>query len=130
MEPETNTKEGPYSPMTIAIFGGALLIVSSAIGAFIGPMFSVKGSDAAQIAIIPIAQGAQTNVVVGAPEEMRNISGTITAIKGATFTLHNEMSGFSNPSLSERIVSVTTKTEISKITQKDEKRFRLRWQIL
>ncbi len=52
---------------------------------------------------------------------MRNISGTITAIKGATFTLHNEMSGFSNPSLSERIVSVTTKTEISKITQKDEK---------
>jgi hypothetical protein len=118
MEPQTETKEAPYSMMTIVVLGGALLIVSSAIGAFIGPMLSVKGGDVAQIASAPLVQASMS---APSQDEVHTLSGKVTAIQGSGFTLHMESAPFGDQTLLDRMVAVTGDTKVTKTEPKDQK---------
>lgn len=117
MEPQTEIKEAPYSTMTIAVLGGALLIVSSAIGAFIGPMFSVSGGNVAQLAVPQIVQ-ASTNI---SSEEVHVLSGRVSAIQGSGFTLHTDSAPFGDQTLLDRMVGITGDTVVTKTSPKDQK---------
>lgn len=111
MEPQTNT--GQYSIVTLTLLGVVMLILSSAIGAILGPVIfpPVAGTQAEPISIASASVGAPS-------QDIRVLFGTVKAIKGSNFTLHTQT--YQNDPLVDRNVSVTTGTKVIKIIQKDE----------
>lgn len=119
MEPQTNSGQalsGKY-----IVIGVVLLILSSAIGAIIGPVLSSGGNTGTQnqSASAPIFQAPTANAA-DFVQDLRILSGSVTAISGSNFTLHTQISGITNASLIDRTVIVTGETKIIKTAQKDQ----------
>ena len=117
MEPQANS--GQYSIVTLAILGVLMLILSSAIGAILGPVLFPSESTGAGNQ--PIMQSSpSSNSVFGSQVEVRTVMGSVTAIKGNSFTLHAQTSQIPNDPLSDHNVIVTSETKIVRITQKEK----------
>lgn len=117
MEPQTNT--GQYSIVTLTLLGVVMLILSSAIGAILGPvMFGDTNEE--QIQAIPVPQVSSGGVVVGSPDQIYAIPGTVKSINGSSFVLHTQLFATDKDVPADRTVFVTNKTKIFMETQKDE----------
>lgn len=58
------------------------------------------------------------------PDDIRSLSGTVTAVSGNRITIHTQLSDpFEDPALDDRIVTVATDTKILKFSPKDPKVF-------
>lgn len=114
MEPQTNT--GQYSIVTLTLLGVVMLILSSAIGAILGPVIfpPVAGTQAEPMQVM---QSSSAGVVIGSVDELHNLFGSVTKINGNNFTLRiQETTG----TIPDRTVLVTSETRITKATQKDQ----------
>lgn len=112
MEPQTNT--GQYSIVMLTALGVVMLISSSAIGAILGPTFFQ--SQVSQAPFVTQTVSANTDII---SEDVRILFGTVTSIKGNSFTLHTQTP--ENSALTDRKVIVTSETKVTKVSQKDKK---------
>lgn len=112
MEPQTNT--GQYSIVTLTALGAVMLVLSSAIGAILGPTFFP--APVSQAPFVTQIASANTDII---SEDVRVLFGSVTAIKGNSFTLHTQTEG--NSALTDRNVTVTSETKVTKVSQKDKK---------
>ena len=122
MEPQTNS--GQYSVVTLTLLGIVMLILSSAIGAILGPVLfpPVAGTQAQPM---QVAQSSPSGVVVGSMDEVRMLIGKVTAINGNTLTLHLQQSGISNANLTDRMIVINNKTVVTRMTVKDQEAFQV-----
>lgn len=78
------------------------------------------GFDAAKKRVLE----SPTGMMFRTPDDVRAVSGTVTAINGDRITLHTQSTNpFDDPSLADRTVLVTSDTKIIKISQADPKIF-------
>lgn len=122
MEPQTNT--GQYSIVTLTLLGVVMLILSSAIGAILGPVFfpPVAGTQAQSM---QVAQSNPAGVVIGSMDEVHMLIGKVTAINGNTLTLHLQQSVISNANLTDRMIVINNKTVVTRMTVKDQEAFQV-----
>lgn len=106
--------------VTVLIF-----IVGIAVGAFVSfyfysPSSYQAGFDAAR----NLVENSSVGGVFRTPDDIRILSGTVTAINGTSITLHTVSNNpFDDPSLNDRIILVASSTKIFEFTQKDPKVF-------
>ncbi len=73
------------------------------------------GFDAAKNRVLESPMG----MIFKTPDDIRTLSGSVTAISGNKITIHTESQNpFDDPALADRIVTVTADTKIFKHTQK------------
>lgn len=114
---ETQANTGRYSIVTLTLLGVVMLILSSAIGAILGPVFfptTINTTPQNQQAYL-----SSVNTVVST-DSVRVLSGSVKAFSGNRMTVRS-LSGEQDPSLAERIVIVNYDTKITKTLPKDSK---------
>lgn len=78
------------------------------------------GFDAAK----KLAEEGPLGMMLRTPDDIRTISGTVTAISGNQITIHTQSANpFDDPTLLDRTITVTATTKITKISPVDPKVF-------
>lgn len=122
MEPQTSGTQS--LSVKYIIVGIVLFILASAIGAIIGPNLFPRASretvPASAPVIAVVAGSGPNNIVFGTTDEVHRLAGSVTAIKGNSFTLHTQAQG-ADASLADRTVTVTSDTKVIKLATRDPK---------
>ena len=104
--------------------GVICLLVGAAIGVFSAPYLHSNSNDTYQAgfnAAKALVEKSSLGGVFKAPEDVRILSGTITAINGSSLTLHTpSVNPFDDPILSDRIILITASTTVLTLVQKDQ----------
>ncbi len=78
------------------------------------------GFDAAKQLVLDSSLGGMFKT----PDDIRSLSGTVTAISGNQLTLHTQSTNpFDDPALADRTVLINASTTVVKLAQKDPKTF-------
>ena len=117
-----------FSPSHIAA-GVALILVGAVIGAFADPYLpavvsnSQKGYQTGFDAAKKVVENSPLGSLVRTSDDVRVVSGTITAINGQQFTLHTQVAinPFETAQLIDRTVLLTANTKVTLSSPKDSK---------
>lgn len=102
------------------------IIIGLIVGA--GAMFALNqptsqnsyedGFNAAKKRVLESSMGMMFRV----PDDIRTVSGTVTAVNGKTVTIHTQTTNpFADADLDDRIITIAADTKITKLSQKDPK---------
>lgn len=124
MDQQTPTSQCSHSKCVVVSI--ATLIVGGIIGMSAGSYLPrgvvadryQEGFDAAKKLVLDSPAGGMFKT----PDDMRNVSGTVTAINGNKITLHTQfVNPFADQALADRTIIIIPSTKISKLTPKDPK---------
>lgn len=109
-------------PVTYFSIGVLLLLAGAVIGAFVMQYFSSGNSSTSYQAGFDAAKTLVENSSVGGmfktPDDVRILSGTVSAISGNQLTLHtNVVNPFDDPALADRTVLMNASTTVVRLIQ-------------
>lgn len=125
MDQFNNTKA--ISPATYLIAGVALLLAGGIISVFADPYLPAslsntqKGYQSGFIAAQTLVEDSSLGSFFKTQDDVRAVSGTVTAIDGNRITIHDESSAinpFDGPAIKDRTIVIDTNTKIIKLTEK------------
>ncbi|HUY05174.1 MAG TPA: hypothetical protein VMV62_00405 [Candidatus Paceibacterota bacterium] len=110
--------------------GIVLFLAGTVAGVYADPYLPASVSNAKKsyqsgfVAARTLVENSNLGNFFKTPDDVRSISGTVTAVSSAGLTLHTSSeSPFDDLSLTERTVTVDTSTAVVRLTQKDPKVF-------
>lgn len=103
------------------------VIVGVIVGAGVSFVYFNQGGNSYQAGWNAARARVEQSAIGGmlhSPEDIRSLSGTVTAVNGNRVTLHlQSVNPFEDPALDDRIVTATADTKILKLSLKDSKVF-------
>ncbi len=119
---ETQTQGSSFFSVKYMLVGAVMLILSGVLGGIVAIiLYSAPQGPSVTQEYIPQISSTPSNIGIVA-DDVRILFGTITAIKGNSFTLRTQTSLPGDP-LADRKVTVMSKTKFVKILTKDKSAF-------